>query len=111
MFRAVLHQPSGSEREGVVKAIRDRMEIGYAEAAGMIESCPVVLSSFENLPDLVTWTRELEEAGATISVLAGDASLDENGEGGEDPSAGDSGGAARGSGSSGFLGWLTGCWE
>jgi ribosomal protein L7/L12 len=111
VFRAVLHQPSSGEREGVVKAIRDRMGIGQSEAAGMVESCPVVLSSFENLPDLVSWTRELEEAGATISVLAGDASLDESEERGEGLLPGESEKTAGESGPYGFLGWLTGCWE
>lgn len=103
VYRAVLHSPCDDELDVIAQAISEKLGIELLEAVKMLGECPLVLATFDSVPDLVEWTRELEEAGATISVARGEK--------GSDPSL-DPGRDERGEGGSdapGFLGWLTGC--
>ncbi|MFH2062729.1 MAG: 50S ribosomal protein L7/L12 [bacterium] len=59
---------AGSNKIGVIKAIRELTQMGLADAKGVVDSAPKVLQEGVAKEQAQEWKKKLEEAGAKITL-------------------------------------------
>ena len=71
-YKVFLCCPSVSDREQVARILEKKLRLNSTHANNLIKSCPTWLATFNDPRRLSQWKTELEEVGATISVLVND---------------------------------------
>ncbi|MBU0624791.1 50S ribosomal protein L7/L12 [Patescibacteria group bacterium] len=59
---------AGSNKIGVIKAIRELTQMGLADAKGVVDSAPKVLQEAVAKEQASEWKKKLEEAGAKVTL-------------------------------------------
>ena len=68
-FSALLMPAPEEQRPGITELLASKRDIGPARAGRLVQGAPSVLRTFDSLSDLLEWVGDLEEAGATVSVV------------------------------------------
>lgn len=66
-FKVVLEN-FGSDKIKVIKVVRSLTKLGLKEAKDLVESAPVVIKDNLSKEEMSSIKKELEEAGATLSI-------------------------------------------
>lgn len=59
---------AGSQKIAVIKAVKEVLSLGLAEAKTMVESAPVLMKSDVKKEDAEAWKKKIEEAGGKVTL-------------------------------------------
>lgn len=59
---------AGEQKIAVIKAVKEVLSLGLAEAKTMVESAPVVMKTDVKKEDAENWKKKVEEAGGKVTL-------------------------------------------
>jgi large subunit ribosomal protein L7/L12 len=58
----------GDQKIAVIKAVKEALGLGLAEAKGLVESAPAMLKENVKKEDAEAWKKKIEEAGGKVTL-------------------------------------------